>query len=122
MEKATLEQIKADLLAKKEKLEAELSKFTRKNIKNDDDYMAKFPDLGDKNDENAQEVELYSDNLSLEYTLESALKDVNSALKRIEDGTYGKCKYCGEEIPEPRLKARPVSTSCVKCKEMLSGM
>jgi DnaK suppressor protein len=44
-----------------------------------------------------------------------ALK-VEEALKRIEDGTYGICEFCGEEISEKRLEARPVTTSCVECK------
>ncbi|MBI3753155.1 MAG: RNA polymerase-binding protein DksA [Deltaproteobacteria bacterium] len=42
---------------------------------------------------------------------------IREALKRIDDGTYGVCEICGEEISEKRLEARPVTTSCIKCKE-----
>lgn len=42
---------------------------------------------------------------------------IQEALKRIDDGAYGICETCGAEISEKRLEARPVTTSCIKCKE-----
>ena len=39
------------------------------------------------------------------------------ALQNIEDGTFGICEECGEEIAVQRLKARPVTTFCIECKE-----
>lgn len=42
---------------------------------------------------------------------------VNEALERIEDGTFGICEVCGEEIGEKRLEARPVTTLCIECKQ-----
>jgi DnaK suppressor protein len=44
------------------------------------------------------------------------IKKVQEALQRIEDGTYGECEECGEDISLARLKARPVTTLCIKCK------
>jgi DnaK suppressor protein len=41
---------------------------------------------------------------------------IKEALERIENGTYGICESCGEEISVPRLKARPVTTLCIECK------
>ncbi len=41
---------------------------------------------------------------------------IKDALKRIEQGEYGYCEVCGEEISEERLKARPVTTLCIECK------
>ena len=41
---------------------------------------------------------------------------IHEALERIEDGTYGLCEDCGEEIPLGRLKIRPFATRCVPCK------
>ncbi len=38
------------------------------------------------------------------------------AILRIDEGTYGTCDGCGEEISEKRLIARPVTTFCIKCK------
>ena len=44
------------------------------------------------------------------------IKKINDALQRIEDGSYGICEECGEDISVPRLKARPVTKLCIKCK------
>ncbi len=41
---------------------------------------------------------------------------IDEALERIEEGTFGICDDCGEEIGEARLKARPVTTQCIDCK------
>ena len=41
---------------------------------------------------------------------------IKEALARIEDGAFGICEECGEEISEERLKARPVTTLCIDCK------
>ena len=42
---------------------------------------------------------------------------IKDALERIENGTYGICDSCEEEISEQRLKARPVTTLCIDCKK-----
>jgi DnaK suppressor protein len=44
------------------------------------------------------------------------IKKIKQALERIENGTYGICESCGEEISVKRLKARPVTTQCIECK------
>ena len=41
---------------------------------------------------------------------------IREALTRIEDGSFGICEMCGEEISEKRLEARPVTTLCIDCK------
>ncbi len=41
---------------------------------------------------------------------------IKEALARIEEGTFGICEECGEEISEERLRARPVTTLCIECK------
>ena len=41
---------------------------------------------------------------------------IKQALERLDTGAYGLCEQCGEEIPEKRLVARPVTTVCVECK------
>ncbi|MEX5214277.1 MAG: RNA polymerase-binding protein DksA [Nitrospiraceae bacterium] len=46
------------------------------------------------------------------------IKKIDEALNRITAGTYGICEVCGEQIPFPRLKARPVTTLCIKCKTL----
>jgi len=41
---------------------------------------------------------------------------IREAIERIEDGTFGVCENCEEEIGEARLRARPVTTLCIDCK------
>ncbi len=117
MNKAFIKEMEARLTEEKERLAKELKEFADQNPKNVEDYDAKFPNMGDKEDENAEEVDTYSTNLTLERTLEANLRDVEKALDRIKAGNYGICKYCGKEIDEKRLRARPASSSCVECKK-----
>ena len=44
------------------------------------------------------------------------IRKIQAALQRIDDGSYGACEDCGEEIGVPRLKARPVTKLCINCK------
>jgi DnaK suppressor protein len=56
---------------------------------------------------------------SLLVNQQALLKEVEDALQRIEQGTYGKCVNCGRPIPEKRLEAIPWATFDVKCEEQL---
>jgi DnaK suppressor protein len=66
-------------------------------------------------------AELGSDNADQELTLsllgseKDALDQIDGALKRIEDGSYGQCEECGVKIPESRLEAIPYAAQCVRC-------
>ncbi|AJE04505.1 RNA polymerase-binding protein DksA [Geobacter pickeringii] len=44
------------------------------------------------------------------------INKIKDALERIDDGSFGTCEVCGEDISEARLKARPVTTLCIDCK------
>lgn len=46
------------------------------------------------------------------------LRLIDSALQRIDAGTYGNCSDCGKEIPVARLKAEPTAERCIQCQEM----
>lgn len=41
---------------------------------------------------------------------------IREAIQRIEDGTFGICEECGDDIAIARLEARPVTTLCIECK------
>lgn len=45
-----------------------------------------------------------------------SLKELDAALERIRDASYGKCDICGGDIPPARLRALPFATLCVKCQ------
>jgi len=46
----------------------------------------------------------------------SLISKIDQALEKIEDGTYGTCNNCGEDIGVQRLRARPVASLCIDCK------
>jgi RNA polymerase-binding protein DksA len=58
---------------------------------------------------------------SLEENSEHVLAEIDAALKRIDDGTYGQCTNCGKQIPEERLEARPYATLCIDCQRHREG-
>lgn len=45
--------------------------------------------------------------------------EIHAALARVEDGEYGVCQECGEEIGQARLRAQPTATLCVHCKALI---
>ena len=64
-----------------------------------------------------------SDEFQYETTIKFAktegryLYNIEEALRRIEDGTYGKCQECNKAIALPRLKRLPYTRLCIECKE-----
>lgn len=84
-------------------------------------FEATYPESGSNSeDDNAMEIAEYVDDATIEARIEAELRDVDSALKAIEKGTYGICKYCKQPIDEKRLEARPASSSCISCKKVLT--
>lgn len=113
-----IEKMKNILLADKARLQTELAKYgTREN--EGPNKEALFPDYGNSEEDNALEVADYEANLSIETDLQKSLRDVDSALQRVEKGEYGVCKYCGKPIEEKRLLARPTSSACITCKKTI---
>ena len=80
----------------------------------EDTLVEKEP--GDEADQAVNELNL---NLSLRLHERHAhlLHKIDQALGRIETHTFGQCEQCEEELSVPRLKARPVATLCIACKE-----
>jgi RNA polymerase-binding protein DksA len=53
---------------------------------------------------------------TLEDNAEAIVREIDAALARLAEGTYGRCTRCGQQIPEGRLDAVPYATLCVTCK------
>ena len=117
-----LKKIKEQLESKKRMLEEELEKFAKRDEKLKGDWDSKFPKFdggeagGGLLEKAADEVEEYATRLSIEYSLESRLRDINLALEKIKKGKYGKCEKCRKEISKARLKVCPEAKTCSKCK------
>jgi len=114
-------EIKEQLIERKKQIEKDLEAISREDDHEADDRSASFPEYGDKADENAQEITDYSTSVVTQGVLEKSLEDVEKALKRIDDGSYGVCKYCKSPINVKRLKARPTASSCIVCKTELQS-
>ena len=59
--------------------------------------------------------------LLLMHNEEETLGQIEAALERIENGTYGFCTECGSRIPKTRLNALPYTPYCVKCASEIQG-
>ena len=106
------------LLAEKERVTSSLAKH-EKIIKHTDDQSgletgkAHSNHMADQgSDENQYEATIKIANSEGRY-----LYDIEEALGRIEDGSYGKCIECTRAIGLPRLKRLPYTRMCIECKE-----
>jgi len=109
MSKGQLEHFRNLLVAWKRELMEEVDR-TMLHMKDD---AANFPD---PNDRATQESE-FGLELRTRDRERKLLKKIDSALGRIDDGSYGFCEETGEEIGLRRLEARPVATLCVEAQE-----
>jgi len=83
------------------------------------DTLADISDLRDKLPDEMDQASLSSDmgfTLRIRDREAKLIRKITDALERLEDGTFGICEECGEDISEERLKARPVTTLCIACK------
>ena len=108
---------KRDIEEIRKKLEAERNRILNNARKTMDDITN--PNLDDLNDEGDIASSEADQTLSLRLRDREAmlLSKIDKTLKRIYEGTFGICERCGEDIQIQRLKARPVATLCIRCKE-----
>lgn len=60
----------------------------------------------------------YEREQAISAVLDSRLADIDNALSRLQNGTYGVCADCGAQIPPRRLEALPFATLCVQCQSV----
>ena len=70
------------------------------------------PDIGDMSSNSYHQEVL----MNLSETQRSRVRDIDAAVERIDEGVYGLCMRCEEEIPARRMEVRPFSRYCVDCK------
>ena len=85
------------------------------SIKNIDDIKAQ--DVNDDLDYAEVVSDSFTQGAIANHQLEE-LKQIEAALKQIDDGTYGSCNMCGVKIPIGRLKAKPFAKFCTECREV----
>ena len=102
------------MLTKRREMLGDIRKSMGDNL--DQDVRLGFEVLQDNGDKSVDEHLKYINAKIIDSRSES-LEQIEDALAKIEEGTYGICEECGGEISEGRLKARPVTTLCIQCKE-----
>jgi DnaK suppressor protein len=116
MEKKLTEELEKKLKEEKKFIEEELEKFAKKDDSPKGDWETKYPNRENGTmEEEADEVQEYENLLPVEHSLETKLKDIDSALEKIKNGGYGICENCGKEIDRQRLMACPEAKTCLKC-------
>lgn len=99
-----------DLRTRRRELASELGAVT--TVERDPDASVSFGKrVGDGTTEAVERL----NRVGTARELEAMLRDVDRALAKVEEGTYGICDRCGMLIPEARLEARPWSVLCVDC-------
>ncbi len=109
-----LDFFKEKLIEEKNRIEMELRKIASQDAEGD--YKTEFEDYGREREDNASEVENYTASLGITESLETELEKIVLALKKIENGSYGKCEKCKKDIPIKRLEIYPAAQNCVECQ------
>lgn len=115
LDQKTLAELKTSLSKERAKLEKNLEQIAKPLDKKSGDYETSFEEIGTDKEDNATEIEQYSDNFSVEVILEKKLQNVIHALQKIDAGTYGACEKCQQAIDLNRLQASPSAKRCLKC-------
>lgn len=105
---------KDDLKIYEAKLTVERSRIMKEIEK--EDRPVNFGDDADHFEEEADEAEDLGNRLAVEHDLKIRISEIDAALNRIRQGTYGKCERCGAEISKAILDLTPESALCQNCK------
>src|ERR687887_883707 len=109
------EQFKERLLDERARVQEALDYLHEENSGLMEDEREEIP-----SDNHPADVATSTVNREIDYTLEEneerVLAAIDTALKRIEDGTFGTCRTCAQEIAIERLEALPYTTQCIDCK------
>ena len=109
-----LEELRAALDAEATALEEQLAEHGKKVGGDWQGTPKGFEAEGGEAEDAADRFEELATNVPLVEELESRLKDVKDALKKMDAGTYGICEHTGEEIPFKRLEVNPAARTIVE--------
>ena len=111
-----LEATRTELLALRRRLTEAAA-----TVQHDDDGHAELNNAsGDQHlADHASEIFDHELDDTLEENAEQIVHEIDVALARLDEGTYGRCAVCGEHIPEERLAAVPYATLCIDDRRRL---
>ena len=113
---STLERLKSKLLEMRKRLVNEVDSIKKNSLSRRDTAC------GDISAMPIHMADIGSDNYDKEFALDliegeqEELREIDAALERLADGSFGRCELCGERIAYGRLSALPFATLCIECK------
>ena len=109
-----LDRFRTELLEERERVEAAIANLRDSHPGSLDDEV---DEIADGSDTHVGDTATATLGREIDYTLgensEQVLAEINAALQRIEDGTYGTCGVCGKEIATERLEVYPWASLCI---------
>ncbi len=105
---------KEEIKKYQERLEGEKNKLEKEIA--DHEQLVDFGADIDGADEEADEAEEMGNQIAISQTLRKRFQEIEGALERIREGSYGKCLRCGSEISKEVLEVVPESELCANCK------
>jgi RNA polymerase-binding protein DksA len=110
------------LLAERQRLEAELDEIEERTARmSEADRATELSSYEDHPADLASETFEREKALAIGESVESLLNQVNTALEKLERGTFGICDACGRPIKKARLQALPFATLCLDCQDRLES-
>ena len=114
VQKEVFSDIRARLEQERASLQSDIEALTAENQAQQDDYG-----VGNHVADDATEVFTRERNLALRNNAQDLLVQVETALQRLETGSYGICARCGKEIAPERLDALPYAIYCITCQSQV---
>src|SRR4051794_151156 len=108
-----IQQLRQKLLDRQRVLVADVKAKREQALEGNEDAIASVGDAGDES------VMRMATDLDLQEAGRDVqeLNDIDAALRRMDDGTYGTCDECGQDIGYPRLNAQPTARRCIADQE-----
>ncbi|MDO8682294.1 MAG: TraR/DksA C4-type zinc finger protein [Armatimonadota bacterium] len=118
-----LKKFKSILFEERKRLEEKEHRIDRRNSS-----ASESGELGDLSDydnhpaDAATETENRTKDLAFDENINEMIGQIDEALRKIEDGTYGMCDRCGGQINPARLDAIPYATLCIDCQDIVEEL
>jgi DnaK suppressor protein len=112
MDAETLEKCRERLLTLQRQVEQRVFRLETELYNMEADRNIEYMD-------HAQEEAVNDEMIALDKRSRQQVQEIQAALRRIEDGTYGECTRCGEPINPKRLEMMPTTHFCIRCQEQL---
>jgi DnaK suppressor protein len=114
VQKEAFANVRARLDRERASLQSDVEALAAENQAQQDDYG-----VGNHVADDATEVFTRERNLALRNNTQDLLAQVDAALRRLDEGRYGICARCGQEIAPDRLEALPYAIYCITCQSLV---